>query len=133
MRVAISVTSQELDPQLDERFGRCPFFQIIDEETKQASWIPNQGIESNGGAGIAAAQQILNEKIDVLITGKLGPHAWDLLSKSGIQLFEASTASVSTILATYHQGRLESITSAKKGGNHGHGHGNGAGQGGSNR
>jgi len=35
MKIGISVTAPNLDAEVDPRFGRCPYFVIVDPETMQ--------------------------------------------------------------------------------------------------
>ena len=54
-------------------------FQIHDTENGEFNAIENKGQMSGGGAGIAAAQQIIDEKVDAIITGNLGLMLLNLL------------------------------------------------------
>ena len=41
------------------------------------------------GAGISAAQIVANEKAEAVISGNLGPKAFDVLTSSGIDIYQA--------------------------------------------
>lgn len=41
MKIAVSATSGSLDAQIDPRFGRCPYFVIVDSETMGFEALPN--------------------------------------------------------------------------------------------
>jgi predicted Fe-Mo cluster-binding NifX family protein len=43
MKVAITSTGNTTDSKLDQRFGRCSYFVIYDQETKGIEFIPNPG------------------------------------------------------------------------------------------
>jgi predicted Fe-Mo cluster-binding NifX family protein len=87
MKVCISSTGNNLDSPVDPRFGRCPFFLIIDTETNQFETIANPGANFGGGAGIAAAQTMASQHIEVVISGNVGPNAFGVLKNAGIKMF----------------------------------------------
>ena len=80
MKICVSSTANNLDAQLDPRFGRCPYLLIVDTETMQFEAIPNLAAGTSGGAGIQAAQTIANKGAKVVITGNVGPNAFKALS-----------------------------------------------------
>ena len=76
MKICVSAVANSLDAQLDPRFGRCPYFVIVDLESMQFEAIPNDASGAMGGAGIQAAQTIAGKGVTVLITGNVGPNAF---------------------------------------------------------
>ena len=60
MKIAISSTGPDLDAEVDPRFGRCECFVIVDSETKEFEVLDNQAGMKSGGAGIQAAQMVVN-------------------------------------------------------------------------
>jgi len=114
MRVAISSKGKNIDDTIDMRFGRCEYFQIHDTENKQVQIIENKGKSAEGGAGIAAAQQILDEKVDVVITGSLGPNAFLIINKAGIKAYGGGDGSIASILKRFKDGNLSELTEAGK-------------------
>jgi len=55
MKACVSATSDSLDSLVDPRFGRSPYFIIVDLETMRFEVIPNPASSVMGGAGIQAA------------------------------------------------------------------------------
>jgi len=41
MKIAVSASSPELDSSVDPRFGRCPYFLIVDPETMEFEAVEN--------------------------------------------------------------------------------------------
>lgn len=109
MKIAISATGKSDNDLLDMRFGRCEYFQIHDTENGEFNAIENKGQMSGGGAGIAAAQQIIDEKVDAIITGNLGPNAFKLIEKSGIKTYRSGNIVISSAVEKYKNGELEEI------------------------
>jgi len=87
MKICITSLGQDLDSPIDPRFGRCQYFLLLDEDGKLEQALPNSGIGAVGGAGIAAAQQIVNQGVGVLITGNIGPNASGALMAGKVKVF----------------------------------------------
>jgi len=109
MKIAISATGKTIENLLDMRFGRCEYFQIHDTESGEIKILDNKGQNASGGAGIAASNQLIDEKVDVIITGNLGPNAFELIQKSGIKAYKCRNIAISSVLEKYKNGELEEI------------------------
>jgi len=93
MRVIISASGKELDSEVDGRFGRCPYYLVVDIDAKQikkVEVVKNKGEAQGHGAGFAAAQQVGDMKPDYIITGNIGPNASNALQQLGITVYSAS-------------------------------------------
>lgn len=120
MKIGISATGKNKDSLLDERFGRCEYFQIYNTTSGEIKVIENKAKSVSGGAGIAASNQLIDEKVDVIITGSLGPNAFDLIEKEGIKAYKCESIAISSVLKKYNNGELQEINmpgSAYHGGN----------------
>lgn len=111
MKIVISSNGNNINSLLDKRFGRCEFFQIHDTENGDFKVIENLGQSSSGGAGIVAAQQLIDEKVDVVITGNLGPNAFELMEKAEIKTYTCESISINDVLEKFKNRELEEITS----------------------
>lgn len=110
MKIAISASGKNLSDLLDKRFGRCEFFQVYDTDTKEIKILQNKGNQASGGAGIAAANQIVDEDIQAIITGNLGPNAFDILSENSIKAYTCECLDIEEILSKYYKKELKEIT-----------------------
>ncbi len=93
MKVVVSATDETIDSEIDSRFGRCPYFIVVEienKEIKNVTAVKNQGQEQQQGAGISAAEQVANLKPDAIITGSLGPNAYRVLNQVAIPCYSAS-------------------------------------------
>ena len=109
MKIVISSTGKTSANLLDMRFGRCEYFQIHDTENGEVKILENKGQNSSGGAGIVASNQLIEEKVDAIITGNLGPNAFELIEKSGIKAYKCGNIAISLVLEKYNKGELEEI------------------------
>lgn len=110
MKIAISASGKNAESLLDKRFGRCEYFQVYDTESEEIKLLENKGQDSSGGAGIAASNQLIDENVDVIITGSLGPNAFELIEKSEIKAYKCDEIAIISVLEKYKNGEIEEIT-----------------------
>ena len=129
MKICVSAVANSLDAQLDPRFGRCPYFVIVDSESMQFEAIPNMASGAMGGAGIQAAQIIANKGVKVVITGNVGPNAFQALSAAGIKIVTGAFGTIREVVEKYKKGELSETNAPTVGGHFGMGRGQGQGRG----
>ena len=56
MLIAVTSTGDSLDSQVDPRFGRCPYYVIVETDDGSFTAMPNSSAAMGGGAGIEAAR-----------------------------------------------------------------------------
>lgn len=110
MKIAISCQGQTLEDDLDPRFGRAAYFLVIDTESMALTVVDNAAREASGGAGIAAAQSVIDQKIEAVITGQLGPNAIDVLRDAEILMYQGISGSVRSNIDAFTEKRLAAIT-----------------------
>jgi len=112
MKIAISATGKTLDDNVDQRFGRCPYFVIVeieDKKIKEVKAIENIAAAQSGKAGISAAQTIAEEEAEAVITGNLGPNASDVLEQFEIKAYQSS-GKIKDAVNEFIEGKLNEIT-----------------------
>jgi predicted Fe-Mo cluster-binding NifX family protein len=112
MKIAVSAMENSLDSRIDPRFGRCQYFLIVDPETMEFEAVSNKGAAASGGAGIQAAQTVANKGVSVLITGDIGPNAFQTLSAAGIKVITGASGTVREALEQYKSGSLQQASGA---------------------
>jgi predicted Fe-Mo cluster-binding NifX family protein len=110
MKVAVSATGKDLNCQIDPRFGRCQYFIFIDPETMEFEVSENEGLMAMGGAGVQAAQLVVQKGANALITGNLGPNAASALSASGIKVYLVPGGTVREVTEAYKSGALKEVS-----------------------
>jgi predicted Fe-Mo cluster-binding NifX family protein len=123
MRICVSASANSLDAPVDPRFGRCPYFIIVDSETLQFEAVPNPASGAVGGAGIQAVQIIASKGAKVVITGNIGPNAFQALSAAGIKIITGAYGTVREVVEKYRRGELKETNSPTVGGHFGMGEG----------
>ncbi len=112
MRIAVSATGQSKESLLDRRFGRCDYFLIFNTETGDFKAISNNGVSSSGGAGIAAASQVIEENVTAIITGNLGPNAFELIERAGIKAYSCEALPAFRVIEMFQKNQLSEINTA---------------------
>jgi predicted Fe-Mo cluster-binding NifX family protein len=101
MKIAVSATGGSLSAQMDERFGRCEYFIIVDSETMRFNAVLNPSFDASGGAGPSAAKKIAEYETEVLITGTVGLNAQQALEAVGIKLVTGAKGTVKEAVEDY--------------------------------
>lgn len=127
-KICVTAVSDTLDAQVDQRFGRCQYFLIVDPETMESEAISNESSYAAHGAGIQAAQTVANSGTKVVITGNVGPNAFRVLSAAGIKIVSGASGSVRDAIEKYKNGQLQEISSPTVGGHLGMGRSQGKGR-----
>jgi len=125
----VTAAAGSLDAQVDSRFGRCPYFVIVDSETMQFEAVPNTSQSAPHGAGIQSAQIIADKGVKAVLTGNVGPNAYQSLSAAGIQIVTGATGTVRKAITRYKKGDLKETNSPTVIGHFGTGGGRGIGRG----
>ena len=108
MKIAISTKGNDLDADIDPRFGRAQNFIIYDTATSQFEVLENkQNVEAAQGAGIQAAMNIAGKNVEYLITGHCGPNAFRTLNASGIKVITGASGVVKDALERFKKGELK--------------------------
>ncbi len=106
MKICVTATAGDLNAQVDPRFGRCQYFVIVDSETMAFEAMANEAIAAPGGAGIQAAQAMVNKGVDVVISGNIGPNAFQVLSTAGVKIATGAYGTVQEATEMYKSGKL---------------------------
>lgn len=113
MKIAVSVSDNDMTSPVSERFGRAVGFIIYDMESGSNEYIDNtQNLESAQGAGIQSAKNVINSGARVLITGNVGPKAFDVLKKAGIDVYTRADGTVWDAIEDYNTGLLQKANDA---------------------
>lgn len=86
MKIAVTSTGGSMDALVSEQFGRCQYFIIYDTETKKFEAISNLGEQMQSGAGPKAAELIISNGAEVLLTGHVGDKAEEALKRGGVKI-----------------------------------------------
>ncbi|NLV72462.1 MAG: dinitrogenase iron-molybdenum cofactor biosynthesis protein [Actinobacteria bacterium] len=113
MKVAITAAGPELSSPVDQRFGRARYLLVVDVPERTLEAVDNTaGMNAAQGAGIQAAQNVIDNKATALITGHCGPKAFRALKAANIDVYLASGGTVAEAIDQFEAGKLEQTSSA---------------------
>lgn len=115
MKIAISVTGNDLSAEIDPRFGRASGFLFVDDEAEGFEYAANPNVDASGGAGIQTAQMVVDRGAEAVITGNVGPNAYRVLDAAGVKVFTGASGTAERALADYREGRIAAAGSATVG------------------
>ncbi len=86
-KIAVSSEGPDLDSEVDPRFGRAAGFVVIDPDTMEFEYVDNGASQAMAqGAGIQAAELMTRHGVGVVLTGYVGPKAFQALAAVGIRI-----------------------------------------------
>lgn len=86
-KIAVSSEGPGLDDMVDPRFGRAGGFVIVDLDTMRTEYLDNG--ESQilpQGAGIQTAERVAGAGVDAVLSGYVGPKAFEALQAAGVKV-----------------------------------------------
>jgi len=110
MKIAVTSTGPTLDDMMEARFGRCPYFLIIDLDTMEFEAFENPNIALGGGAGIQSAQLMAEKGVSTVLTGNCGPNAFQTFGAANIQVITGVSGRVRQAVEQYKSGALSNTT-----------------------
>lgn len=112
MKIVVTSDGLDLEAPASLIFGRCSTFVVVDIETMSFEAIPNPAIDAAGGAGIQAAQLVVDKGAKAVISGSVGPNAFGVLSAAGVQVYAFGGGMVREAVDAYKAGNLSAISGA---------------------
>ncbi len=107
MIICITSRGDTLDAEVDPRFGRCAYFIFVDTETGASEAVKNPHADATGGAGIQSGQLVANKQVKAVVTGNVGPNAYQTLKTAGIDVITGVSGSVKEAVAKYNKSELK--------------------------
>jgi predicted Fe-Mo cluster-binding NifX family protein len=107
MKIAVTANGQDLDAPTSPVFGRCPTYILVDTETMQFEVVANPALSAGSGAGIQAAQFIIEQGAQAVVTGNVGPNAYGVFAAAGVPVYLYNDGTVRQALEAYKAGELQ--------------------------
>jgi predicted outer membrane repeat protein len=120
MKIGIPVDGASMNAKVSASFGRTAYFLVIDLKDDTTLFIQNSASDSQGGAGIKAAQILTDQNVDAVCAPQMGENAANVFSEAKIRLFKTNSGSVSETIESFKTGSLISLDQIHSG-NHSHG------------
>lgn len=120
MKIALPVNDKSMESNVNSTFGRSPFFMVYDTESNEAVFIDNSAAASQGGAGIKAAQTVVDTGAEALLTPQCGENAANVIRAANLKIYKTVSDSIQETLAAFKAGKLSLLNDIHSG-FHGHG------------
>jgi len=104
MKVAVTSSGPGVEALMDDRLGRCPYFVIMDTVSGAIGSFVNPAAEASSGAGTKAMQALFDRGVEVVITGRIGPHAQAMVDETEIKAVTGRSGVVGQVLKDYLAG-----------------------------
>ena len=114
MKIAIPLDENKKDVCIV--LARAPFFLFRENGTDTI--VDNPAAMAQGGAGMQAAQFLVDHGVDTLITVRCGENAAEVFQAAGIKIYKSVHKAAADDLAALEEGALEELTQFN-GGYHG--------------
>jgi predicted DNA-binding protein (UPF0251 family)/predicted Fe-Mo cluster-binding NifX family protein len=86
-KIAISSEGPTLEDWVDPRFGRAGGFVVVELPERKLDYIDNGASQMMAmGAGIETAERMAAAGVEVVLSGYVGPKAFDALTAAGIKI-----------------------------------------------
>ncbi len=108
-KIAVSCDGPGLDNPVESRFGRAAGFMIVDPETLEFEYLDNGSSQAMArGAGIQAAENVARSGAKVVLTGYVGPKAFQTLQAAGVRIGQKmENLTVREAVEQYKTGQIE--------------------------
>lgn len=106
MKIAIPADEKILVSEVCMSFGRAPYFYIYETNTKMGDFIDNGAANSPGGAGIKAAQIVVDNHADILITPRCGENAAEVFKATKLKIYKSKIGSIQDNINAYMDNKL---------------------------
>lgn len=113
MKVAITAQGPELESEIDPRFGRAKYFIVVDMESGEFAAHDNRlNVAAPQGAGIQAGRTVVELGASAVLTGNVGPKAFDTLKAGGVRAYSGVSGLVKEAIAAFKAGGMEAVDKA---------------------
>ncbi|OEU44709.1 MAG: hypothetical protein BBJ60_06840 [Desulfobacterales bacterium S7086C20] len=110
MKVAVSAMGNDLNSQIDPRFGRCRYFVIVETEDMGFNAFENENAALSSSAGIQSASLVASQGVKAVLTGNCGPKAAQVLSSAGIEIITGQEGAIQAAVERFKKGDLLSTS-----------------------
>ena len=108
MKICVTAQGDNLDSAVDPRFGRSQYFIVVETDSLEFEAIENPNVSGMGGVGIQSAQFISEKTVKAILTGNVGPNAFQTLKAANIEIITGVSGSVKEAVEKYKSGGFKS-------------------------
>lgn len=87
-------------------FGRAPYFLFHDTETKEQKLLENPAAEAQGGAGVKAAQFLVDNDANILLTVRCGENAKAVFDAADLKVYKTEGTDIAQNITMFEEDKL---------------------------
>lgn len=106
----VAIPLDDTQKQVCVSFGRAPFFLFFDTQSKESLILDNPAANAQGGAGIQAAQFVVDNHAQSLITVRCGENAAEVFSAAQISIYKAEGSDAQENITLLIKDKLAPLT-----------------------
>ena len=106
MKIAIASKGKTLSSHVDDRFGRCPYFLVLDTTSMTTETIENPGQKEKNAAGIRACQMLIGKNINAVVVKNIGHNSHVTLTGAGMDVYTVTSGTVSAAIRKVKRSEL---------------------------
>jgi predicted Fe-Mo cluster-binding NifX family protein len=129
MKIVVTAEGAGLDAPASRVFGRCQTYVFVATDSMAVESVENPAIDSPSGAGIEAAQFVVEQGAETVVTGNVGPNAFSVLEAAGVPVYLLGEGTVGEVVEAFKEGQLAEAGGATGPAHAGMGRGGGMGRG----
>jgi predicted Fe-Mo cluster-binding NifX family protein len=129
MKIVVTANGASLDAPASPVFGRCPWYVFVDPDTIEFEALENPAMDAAGGAGIQAAQFVVEQGAKAVVTGNVGPNAFNVFESAGVPVYMGQGGTVRQSVEAFRDNQLREVRGATGPAHTGMGRGTGRGLG----
>lgn len=118
MKIAIPVDEDNLQTGVCVSFGRAPYFLIYDDSTDESQFLNNPAAQSQGGAGIKAAQAVVDSGASVMLTPRCGENAAEVFHAAKVTLYKTAAGGAAENIRAFFRKELTPLDEIHAGFHH---------------
>lgn len=108
MKLAIPVDEDKKNVCVS--FARAPYFMLFDETNEKIELIENTAASAEGGAGLKAAQVLVDQAVQALITVRCGENAAQVLQTADITIYKSEDTDAKQNIQLFKEKKLAKLT-----------------------
>lgn len=115
MKILLPVNEENMESGICVSFGRAPYLMLWNTDSDSPKYVKNPGAISSGGAGIKAAQEVVDQRSDVLIVPRIGKNASDVIEAAKTKIYKTTNDNITTTIQQMLAGELDLLTQSHPG------------------
>jgi len=101
--VAVASMGTDGNALIGPMFAKSPYFAVVNLDTNSLYVVPNKHA---GATGIISARWLIQNRIDAVITGRIGPRAFKALKNANVTIYAGAFGQVNDGLQAFREGKL---------------------------